>query len=51
MDNRKLSVITGVSYLVIFFTAIFANFFVLESLKQNPIATSKTLVGLGIIAF
>ena len=37
MKPRSLALIAGVSYLIIFFTAIFANFFVLESLKENPL--------------
>jgi hypothetical protein len=30
---RKVAIIGGLGYLVIFFTGIFANFFVLEELK------------------
>lgn len=54
MNTRKLSIITGVSYLIIFFAAIFANFFMLESLKQNPLETieqQNMMVRLGIMAF
>ncbi len=54
MNVRRISIITGVSYLVIFFAAIFANFFVLESLKQNPletIAEQNMMVRWGIMAF
>lgn len=44
----------GISYLVIFFSAIFANFFVLEGMINDPIRMidgKATLVRLGIIAF
>ena len=54
MTSRKLSIITGISYLIIFFAAIFANFMVLESLKQNPLETiqqQNMMVRYGIIAF
>ena len=54
MNSRKLSIITGISYLIIFFAAIFANFFVLESLKQNPVETIRLqnmVVRFGILAF
>jgi len=39
MTPRKLSVIAGGSYLIIFFAAIFANFFVLESIRKAPLET------------
>ena len=39
MNTRKLSVVAGVSYWVIFLLAIYANFFVLESLILNPVET------------
>ncbi len=54
MKQRTLSKIAGISYLVIFFTAIFANFFVLESLQKNPLTTiqeNSMVVRFGIIAF
>lgn len=54
MSSRKLSIITGVSYLVIFFAAIYANFFMLEALKQNPLETVRQqdmVVRTGILAF
>lgn len=54
MTPRKLSVTAGVSYLIIFFAAIFANFFVLESLFQSPLETVQTkhmIVRWGILAF
>jgi len=54
MNNRKLSIITGISYLIIFFAAIFANFFMLDALKQNPLETiqqQNMMVRWGIMAF
>ncbi|MFV0592631.1 MAG: DUF4386 domain-containing protein [Draconibacterium sp.] len=54
MNHRKLSIITGISYLIIFFAAIFANFFMLEALRQNPLETiqqQNMMVRLGIMAF
>lgn len=54
MENRKLAIIAGVSYLVIFFTAIYANFFVLDALKADPLGTvqnSTIHVSLGALAF
>ena len=54
MKLRTLSIIAGVSYLVIFFTAIFANFFVLESILKDPIVTiqeNHVIVRFGILAF
>lgn len=51
---RKLAIIAGLSYLVIFFTAIFANFGVLEALKQHPLRTVQQdplWIGAGIVAF
>ena len=54
MTRRKLSIIAGLSYVVIFFAAIFANFFVLESLLENPLTTiekAPMLVRIGIFAF
>lgn len=54
MTKRQLSVTAGVNYLIIFVTAIFANFFVLDSLKSNPlemVQSSSGAVRLGIIAF
>tara|TARA_R110002096_G_scaffold104771_15_gene230750 strand:- start:5141 stop:5764 length:624 start_codon:yes stop_codon:yes gene_type:complete len=53
-EPRTLSVIAGVSYLIIFFAAIFANFFVLESLLNAPLATIQQdhlQVRAGILAF
>ena len=54
MNDRTLSIIGGTSYLIIFFAAIFANFFALESLIKAPIETVETnglIVRIGIIAF
>lgn len=54
MKPRTLSLIAGVSYLVIFFAAIFANFFVLESILNDPLATvqqNHMIVRFGIMAF
>ncbi|MFD1095586.1 DUF4386 domain-containing protein [Salegentibacter chungangensis] len=54
MKSRSLSVIAGSSYLIIFFLAIFANFFVLESILENPLKTvqeDQLLVRFGILAF
>lgn len=54
MTKRDLSKVAGVSYLVIFFAAIFANFFVLDSLKSNPIDTvndKAIFIRLGAMAF
>lgn len=54
MNSRKLSIVAGIGYLIIFFAAIFANFFVLESIIQSPVDTIQNhslLVGFGILAF
>jgi len=54
MNFRSLSLITGVSYLIIFFAAIFANFFVLENILKSPlemIQQNHILVRFGILAF
>ncbi|MBN1184007.1 MAG: DUF4386 domain-containing protein [Bacteroidales bacterium] len=54
MKPRKLSIIAGVSYLIIFFAAIFANFFVLESIIKDPLVTiqeNHVIVRFGIMAF
>jgi len=54
MTARTLAKITGYSYLIIFFAAIFANFFVLEAMIQDPLTTvqqNQLLVRLGIMAF
>jgi len=54
MTTRTLAITTGVSYLVIFFTAILANFLMLESLLQAPLETIQQqpqLVRWGTLAF
>ena len=54
MKDRTLSLIAGFSYLIIFFAAIFANFFVLESIFDNPLETiqqNHMTVRFGILAF
>jgi hypothetical protein len=54
MKFRTLSLTAGFSYLIIFFAAIFANFFVLESILKDPINTvqqNHMMVRFGILAF
>jgi hypothetical protein len=54
MKPRRLSVIAGISYLIIFFAAIFANFLVIQSLLNDPVATiseNHMMVRFGILAF
>lgn len=54
IEQRTLSLIAGVSYLIIFFSAIFANFLVLESLINDPLTTiqqNHIYVRAGILAF
>ncbi|MEL0456788.1 DUF4386 domain-containing protein [Flavobacteriaceae bacterium SZ-1-7] len=54
MNPRKLSIIVGLSYLIIFFAAIFANFLVLENLLNSPMETVQNnhmMVQFGIVAF
>ena len=54
MRPRTLSLAAGVSYLIIFFAAIFANFFVLEAILNAPLETIRQnhmMVRFGIIAF
>lgn len=54
MNNRTLSIVAGASYLIIFFAAIFANFFALESVIKAPIdavENNDLIVRLGVIAF
>ena len=51
---KSLARIGGVSYWIIFFAAIFANFFALEALIQAPLKTVQQdaqFVSLGIMAF
>ncbi len=54
MKPRQLSILAGVSYLVIFFAAIFGNFFVLEAILASPLETvtqNHMMVRFGILAF
>lgn len=54
MNTRQLSIVAGVSYLVIFFSAIYANFFVLEAILNDPVGTIETAgmhVRFGAVAF
>lgn len=54
MNTRHIAQISGWSYVIIFFAAIFANFFVLEGLKTEPlemIVHQSALVKTGILAF
>ncbi len=54
MTPRALSKTAGLSYLIIFVTAIFANFFVIESLITAPLDTvqhHQLMVRFGILAF
>jgi len=54
MKPRTFSIIAGTSYLIIFFAAIFANFFVLESILKAPLDTiqqNHMMVRFGILAF
>lgn len=54
MVLRKLSILAGISYLIIFFSAIFANFVVVDSILNSPVKTVQEdhmMVRFGIIAF
>lgn len=54
MKKRTLALIAGVSYLIIFIAAIFANFLVLDSLKSDPVntvANDSLLIRLAVVAF
>ncbi len=54
MNIRQLAITAGVSYLVIFFTAIYANFFVLDALLNDPLGTvagSSQHIRFGALAF
>ena len=54
LKPRTLSLLAGVSYLVIFFAAIFANFFVIQSILEDPlvfIQDHPLTVRFGILAF
>ncbi|BCN93341.1 DUF4386 domain-containing protein [Thiomicrorhabdus immobilis] len=54
LEQRTLALIAGISYLIIFFAAIYANFFVIASLIDAPLSTIRQnpiLVRSGILAF
>lgn len=54
IQSRTSALIAGISYLIIFFAAIFANFVVIESLIKDPLTTiqqNHLYVRAGIIAF
>lgn len=54
INGRKLSLIAGISYLIIFFAAIFANFLVIDSILKAPLQTIQQnyfMVSFGILAF
>lgn len=54
LQQRQLALIAGGSYVVIFFAAIFANFFVLEAIIADPLGAvgeQGLLVRLGVMAF
>ncbi|PTN08368.1 DUF4386 domain-containing protein [Mangrovibacterium marinum] len=54
MSLRTLSKLAGTSYIVIFAAAVFANFFALESIIQNPLNAvqhEQLIIRLGIMAF
>lgn len=54
MSKETLYKIGGISYLGIFFSAIFANFFVLQGIKNNPldmVVNNMMLVSFGAMAF
>jgi len=54
MKPRTISKTAAISYFIIFFAAIFANFFVIEAILQHPLSTiqdSQMMVRWGIMAF
>ena len=54
LNHNTLSKTVGLSYLIIFFAAIFANFFALESVIQDPddtVTNHDFMFRLGITAF
>ena len=54
ITSRQLSITAGISYLIIFFTAIYANFFVLDALITNPLETvieNSIHIRFGVMAF
>ena len=54
MNTRLLAKTAGISYIIIFFTAIFGNFFALDALMIDPYNTvmqNANIVRFGILAF
>jgi len=54
MTRKALAQVAGLSYFIIFFAAIFANFLAVEAITKDPLGTlehSNMLVRFGIIAF
>ncbi|PIR85214.1 DUF4386 domain-containing protein [Candidatus Kaiserbacteria bacterium CG10_big_fil_rev_8_21_14_0_10_45_20] len=54
MNTKELFLTVGISYLIIFVTAIFANFFALEVLINNPLGAineNGLLIRVGAMAF
>lgn len=54
MNNRLLAKTVGISYLIIFFAAIYANFFVVSAILAEPEVTvqqNEVMVRFGIFAF
>lgn len=51
MKDKQLYKVAGLSYVGIFFLAIFGNFIMLDSLKSDPLSVSSTVIGLGAMAF
>ena len=54
MTNRNFARIAGISYWIIFFAAIFANFGVVERIKADPVGAitgQHMMVRAGIVAF
>jgi len=54
MNHRLLAKTAGISYLIIFFAAIFGNFFALDALLSDPYGTvmhNSQVVRFGILAF
>ena len=54
LSSRQFAITTGISYWIIFFAAVFANFFVLEAISKNPLQTvqqDQLLIRAGILAF
>ncbi|NER11451.1 protein of unknown function [Muriicola jejuensis] len=54
MSTRKYAIVGGTSYLIIFFAAVFANFFVIERILASPlemVQENGMTVRFGIMAF